>query len=139
MAGRVGSKRGGAAKLGMRRLNAETTYADYLTMDSEFGGTTLEMLADGAAHAAGFRFDAAQVWIPLDYGGDSTVIDRVIYDPPIAVFLDGMVHDLRPATALGDRAKRGELRSKGWQVAELNWKDMLNDPIRTISSIWYAT
>lgn len=130
-------KSAGAIKK-LRSPNLNVTLAQYLQAGSVFGGTTLEQLVDGAAAQIGLRFDAAQFTIWLSFGYEKTVADRMIYNPLTAVFIDGVQHDMRPETKQGDAVKREALRGMGYRVAELNWKDLLIDPIGTVRKVLYA-
>jgi hypothetical protein len=122
----------------LRVLNLNVTLAQYLQAGSVFGGTTLEQLVDGAAAQIGIHFDAAQFTIYLGFGNERTVVDRMIYNPLTAVFIDGIQHDMRPETKQGDQVKREALRGMGYRVAVLNWKDLLVDPIGTVRTVQYA-
>ncbi len=123
----------------LKQPPVDTSLASYLQGLSAFGGTTLEQLVDGAAAKIGIFFDEAQYVVWFDFGYEKTIIDRVILNPLTAIFIDGIQHDMRPETAQGDVVKREALRSMGWLVVVLNWKDLLIDPINTVRRVMYAT
>lgn len=124
---------------GVRLPKKELTMAEYLASESEWGGTELEKLVDGAAKEMGIRFDAAQYFIPLSYGAEYTKVDRVIFSPPIAVFIDGYQHDLRPEIEQRDTMIGMELRGRGWQVIRLHWKALIISAQNEVAKIKMAT
>lgn len=105
---------------------------------SKFGGTTLERAVDNAAARLGFEFDAAQVTVPLLSTGYYTVIDRVMYSPLKAVYVDGPQHDLRLDRAQTDLLQDNELRDNGWMVIRLKYLDLTRDPIGTVRQVLYG-
>lgn len=113
------------------------TYAEYLASRSQFGGTQLERLVDGAAAEIGRAFDSAQKYIPLASWYEKTVADRWINNPPTSIFIDGMQHDLRTDTAQGDLLKRMQLEAMGIKVVSLHWSDLLRDPIGTVGLCFF--
>lgn len=121
---------------GIRRLTDRYSLADYLAEGSA-GATSLERIVAGAAREAGIVFDAAQVTIHLPWGG-YTRIDFVIASPLTAIYVDGIQHELRPETAWRDKVIRQQLRSMGWRVAALSWRDIMQDPIAAVRQIVYA-
>ena len=105
---------------------------------SLFGGTNLERLVDNAAQMLGFHFDAAQQVVHLTSTGYYTVIDRVIYNPPTAVYIDGIQHELRLENEQTDTLQTYELRDLGWRVFRLKYQDLLTDPLNTVRQVLYG-
>jgi hypothetical protein len=125
-------------KLPQVRHQQPTSLADYLANQSEFGGTDIERIADGAAHKLGFRFDAAQYVVQLMSNGSYTVIDRVIFNPLTAVYLDGIQHFLRDYSEQKDLIQDNELKSLGWIVVRIKYTEILTDPIAAIRRVRYG-
>jgi len=132
------SRKTAAIKLPHVTFAKPVTLAEVLEQDSEFGGTSIERLADGAAHRLGFHFDAAQYYIPLMAFGPYTIVDRVIFHPPTAVYLDGIQHDIREDNKQKDLLQKNELESMNWIVVRLKWDRMLRDPLGEIRKVLYG-
>ena len=105
---------------------------------SKWGGTTLERCIDNAAARLGYSFDAAQWVVNLTINGSYTVIDRVLFRPRTAVYIDGIEHDIRESADPKDLLQDMELRSEKWLVIRLNWKDIQRDPIGAARSVLFA-
>ncbi len=105
---------------------------------SKFGGTTLERAADNAAARLGFSFDAAQWVVPLTINGNYTVIDRVLWHPRTAVYMDGPQHQIRETADPKDMLQDMELRSEKWLVVRITLTEMMRDPIGSIRRVLYA-
>lgn len=133
-----GNKPGKPGKLPKVKTAPPVSLADYLMQDSEFGGTNIERLADGAAHKLGFAFDAAQYAVQLQTNGSYTVIDRVLFHPPTAVYLDGIQHDIREDAAAKDLVQKNELQSMGWTVVRISYLDILADPLQAVRRVLYG-
>jgi very-short-patch-repair endonuclease len=105
---------------------------------SKFGGTTLERVVDNAAARLGFEFDQDQWIVQLPMTGSYTVIDRVRFHPRVAVYIDGIQHDLRADAEAQDFLQKLALEHLGWKVIRLNWKDLKRDPIGTVRGVLYV-
>jgi very-short-patch-repair endonuclease len=105
---------------------------------SKFGGTTLERAVDNAAARLGFEFDQDQWIVQLPMTGSYTVIDRVRFNPRVAVYIDGIQHDLRADAEAQDFLQKLALEHLGWKVIRLNWKDIMRDPIGTVRGVLYV-
>jgi very-short-patch-repair endonuclease len=102
------------------------------------GNTKFEKAVDGAAKSIGIRFDYYQYYVPLT-SLESTIIDFVLFYPKkIAVFADGIQHELRPDTAQDDIVRRNELESDGWVVVAITERDFLINPIGQVSQILFV-
>jgi hypothetical protein len=113
--------------------------AEYLMAGpSKFGGTNLERLADNAAKELGFEFDAAQQVVHLTSTGYYTVIDRILYSPPTAVYIDGIQHFMRLDNEQQDMIQVTELRDLGFRVFRLSYQDLLRDPLGTVRQVLYG-
>ena len=105
---------------------------------SKFGGTTLERAVDNAAAMVGYEFDAAQWNVDLPMSGSYTVIDRVRFSPRVAVYIDGIQHDIRVDAEAKDFLQKLDLEHQGWKVIRLNWKDIVRDPLGAARSVLYV-
>jgi hypothetical protein len=105
---------------------------------SKFGGTTLERAADNAAARLGWEFDAAQWTVDTAINGSYTVIDRVLFHPRTAVYLDGPQHQIREAADPKDMLQKIDLESQGWIVVRITETEMQRDPLGSIQKVLYA-
>lgn len=105
---------------------------------SKFGGTTLERAADNAAKMLGWEFDAAQWVVDTVINGSYTVIDRVLFHPRTAVYLDGIQHQIREAADPQDMLQKLDLESQGWIVIRITEVEMRRDPLGSIQQVLYA-
>lgn len=105
---------------------------------SRFGGTDIERAMDNAAAELGFAYDAAQFVVQLPMSGSYTVIDRVNFKPLVAIYLDGIQHDIRPDAEAQDFIQKIALEGEGWKVLRLNWRDIKRDPIGAARSTLYV-
>jgi very-short-patch-repair endonuclease len=105
---------------------------------SKFGGTDIERVMDNAAKRLGYEFDDAQVPVSLPMTGSYTVIDRVRYKPRVAVYIDGIQHDLRGDAEAQDFLQKIALEGEGWKVIRVHWKDIKRDPIGAARSVLYV-
>jgi very-short-patch-repair endonuclease len=105
---------------------------------SKFGGTDIERAMDNAAELLGYEFDAAQVPVQLPMTGSYTVIDRVRYKPRVAVYIDGIQHDIRIDAESKDFLQKLDLEQQGWKVIRLHWKDIKRDPMSAARSVLYV-
>ncbi len=121
---------------GVKRKMDRYTFADYLAEGSA-GASSLERVVAGAARELGITFDRAQVTVHLPWGGH-TRIDFVIYHPLTAVYVDGIQHELRPETEWRDKVIRQQLRSMGWRVAAIGWREIMNDPKQAVIKVLFA-
>ncbi len=124
---------------GIRRRAFGLTPAQYLESLSRFGGTKLEQLVDGAAAQIGIQFDAAQVPVYIAPAQELTTIDRVIYSPLTAIYIDGFQHELRPEVQHRDENIRENLRSMGYRVVVLGWRELIQDPLNEVRKVLYAS
>ncbi len=124
---------------GIRRLRVGLTPAQYLESLSPFGGTKLEQLVDGAAAQIGIHFDAAQVTIYVAPAQKLTTIDRVIYSPLTAIYIDGFQHELRPEVQHRDGNIRENLRLMGYRVVSLGWRELIQDPLNEVRKVLYSS
>jgi very-short-patch-repair endonuclease len=59
-----------------------------------------------------------------------------VYEPNIAIFVDGSVHD-KPEVKADDAVKRKALRNAGWQVLVWRYDQPLEDFIQKRPDIFY--
>ena len=116
----------------------DLTVAEYLGMTGAVGNTALEKQVYAQAALMGILFDAAQYPIYLGGGFEKTVPDFMIFDPPTAIFVDGIQHELRPDTAQADLIKRQELETMGFKVIVLNWRGLIENAYAEVSKILYG-
>ncbi len=106
---------------------------------SKFGGTDIERCADNvAADELGFEFDYAQIPFQLTMNGSYTIVDRVMSKAKTLVYLDGIVHFIRPDSAAQDLIQKIELESMGYLVVRLSYLDLMRDPVGTVRQVLYA-
>jgi very-short-patch-repair endonuclease len=105
---------------------------------SKFGGTDIERVMDNAAALLGYEFDAAQYVVNLPMSGSYTVIDRVRFNPRVAVYIDGIQHDIRIDAEAKDFIQKIALEHLGWKVIRVHWKDIKRDPIGAARSVLYV-
>jgi very-short-patch-repair endonuclease len=105
---------------------------------SKFGGTDIERAMDNAAAELGYEFDGAQWIVQLGMTGSYTVIDRVRFHPRVAVYIDGIQHDIRIDAEAQDFLQKLALESEGWKVIRVHWKDIQRDPISAARSVLYV-
>jgi very-short-patch-repair endonuclease len=105
---------------------------------SKFGGTDIERVMDNAAKRLGYEFEAAQYVVNLPMSGSYTVIDRVRFNPRVAVYIDGIQHDIRIDAEAKDFIQKIALEHLGWKVIRVHWKDIKRDPIGAARSVLYV-
>jgi very-short-patch-repair endonuclease len=105
---------------------------------SKFGGTDIERVMDNAAKRLGYEFEAAQWVVNLPMSGSYTVIDRVRFNPRVAVYIDGIQHDIRIDAEAKDFIQKIALEHLGWKVIRVHWKDIKRDPIGAARSVLYV-
>jgi very-short-patch-repair endonuclease len=105
---------------------------------SKFGGTDIERVMDNAAKRLGYEFEAAQWVVNLPMSGSYTVIDRVRFNPRVAVYIDGIQHDIRIDAEAKDFIQKIALEHLGWKVIRVHWKDIRRDPIGAARSVLYV-
>jgi very-short-patch-repair endonuclease len=105
---------------------------------SKFGGTDIERVMDQAAALLGYEFEAAQWVVNLPMSGSYTVIDRVRFNPRVAVYIDGIQHDIRIDAEAKDFIQKIALEHLGWKVIRVHWKDIKRDPIGAARSVLYV-
>jgi very-short-patch-repair endonuclease len=105
---------------------------------SKFGGTDIERVMDNAAKRLGYEFEAAQYVVNLPMSGSYTVIDRVRFNPRVAVYIDGIQHDIRIDAEAKDFIQKIALEHLGWKVIRVHWKDIRRDPIGAARSVLYV-
>jgi very-short-patch-repair endonuclease len=105
---------------------------------SKFGGTDIERVMDNAAKRLGYEFEAAQWVVNLPMSGSYTVIDRVRFNPRVAVYIDGIQHDIRIDAEAQDFIQKIALEHLGWKVIRVHWKDIKRDPIGAARSVLYV-
>jgi very-short-patch-repair endonuclease len=105
---------------------------------SKFGGTDIERVMDQAAALLGYEFEAAQYVVNLPMSGSYTVIDRVRFNPRVAVYIDGIQHDIRIDAEAQDFIQKLALEDLGWKVIRVHWKDIKRDPIGAARSVLYV-
>ena len=119
-------------------LKPQTLFDVLAGKPSKFGGTDLERAVDNAAAELGYEFDGAQWYVQLPMSGSYTVIDRVRFHPLVAVYIDGIQHDLRSDAEAQDFIQKLGLEAEGWKVIRLHWKDIQRDPIGAARSVLYV-
>lgn len=116
----------------IRRRNVDRSYIAELAADSEFGGNNFERAADGAAHVKKHRFSAAQYYHPIAINGNYTLIDRMVFSPLQAVYLDGPQHRMRPDNAAKDLLQEIQLIHDGFKVVRITDTEFMADPVGVI-------
>lgn len=115
-----------------------TKFDQLAAKPSKFGGTDLERAIDNAAAELGYAFDGAQWYVQLPMSGSYTIIDRVRFRPLVAVYIDGIQHDLRADAEAQDFIQKIALEAEGWKVIRLHWRDIQRDPIGAARSVLYV-
>jgi very-short-patch-repair endonuclease len=105
---------------------------------SKWGGTDIERVMDNAAKRLGYEFDGAQWVVNLPMTGSYTVIDRVRFRPRVAVYIDGIQHDIRIDAEAQDFLQKLDLEHQGWKVIRVHWKDIMRDPIGAARSVMFV-
>jgi very-short-patch-repair endonuclease len=116
----------------LERKVIDSSYVLQLAADSEFGGNNFERAADGAAHVRRHRFDAAQYYHPISLDQSYTLIDRMVFHPLQAVYLDGPQHRMRPDNAAKDILQEIQLIHDGFKVVRITDTEFMNDPVGVI-------
>jgi very-short-patch-repair endonuclease len=93
---------------------------------------------DNAAAELGYAFDGAQWIVNLVINGSYTVIDRVRFHPRVAVYLDGIQHEIREAADPQDMLQQLDLENQGWIVVRVKDADIKRDPIGEARKVMYA-
>ncbi len=114
------------------------TISEYLIEQANGeGDSKLELEFYGAAMELHIPITRRQVWFYLPWGG-RTRADYVADGLHIAIYVDGYQHELRPEIAYNDKIIAPQLRSMGWRVAHVGWREIFQDPYRAANSIYYA-
>ena len=114
----------------------EYSLVDMFAMQGQ-GNTQFEKAVDGCARSMGIFFDAYQYYVALG-ALESSFIDFVIYNPPTAIYADGIQHELRPDVEQHDMVRRNELEGMGWRVVAIKERDFLTDPQGQVGQILYG-
>jgi len=122
---------------GFRAKTYDLSLWDALASQGQ-GTTKLERAVDAVARRMGIAFDAYQYTVHLTTL-TATRIDMVIlYPKRIAVFADGIMHEIRPDTAQQDAVRRAELEAMGWGVIAIKESDFIRDPEGEVGKILNA-